>query len=532
MRVFCLAITGIMFTAVNALGQTSSPALDLLSTSIRLTQVKNGDAKAALFVKASNFQALTKLTLDVRELPEERRPFFNFKLLNADIAPEGSVAETNAVWRVPFTVTGWTSLTSVKARLVVSLGEVRKDFEVTITDKPETAPTPKWQTPPTWHTVASSALPIAVGVEDGPVSGIRLVQASLDRAADPKLTLTKTHFELCGKAEGEKCEEVPPVEPGRLATVYLRPLKTIPPGEYAGKLIMGRNNDSSGNELQVKVYSTSRRQQLYGVGALVTGWLLFFLATVVGGYQRSKQTRIQAALFLVREIESLRERARIILKGAGSGVREAVNTKLDRLSANLDSDALKPFMPRLADPAARQSEFQTYMQRQGGLLTSCSIVIERGMPDIVRASNLAGGDRAKQERVLRSANDLLALVEDELARPTLLEKIKQEIDQLFTDLGQVGAQGLGAAGDVVVDLQRVELAINVWTWVSILAWLVLSMLSGALAMIATKPGFGSWVDLALCVLWGATVPVAGKALSDITATGAPSAFGISIPKIN
>lgn len=513
------------------------PTLTLTYTTVRLSPVKGASA-GTLVIQAKDFagEVIEKSKPGVQVLGQDGQ--YQIVLSEKDMVLVAKT-ESGAVWRQPFTVSGWLPQSAGKCNIVVTLANTQTPFEVTLTDKPETAIRWDWKAAPSWHVIDSKALPLAYGVTDGSVSGVRLVQASLERKGDPKLALNQDSFRLCANAvevkkQGgsyESCEKPAGAQSASLSTVYLRfaANKEVPPGEYEGNLLLARDQDSEGKPLAVKLYVTSWGLRCAGVAALGAGWFLYFLAAVLGRWRTARAERIRVALLLAMEARRLIARAESILKGAPPKVLEAVTNKVEDIEGELSEGTIE--LPPISDPAGKLKEFQSRMDGQTKRVTALEIVIDRGMPGISEAARLAGSDPVKLEKVAKAGGELVHLADDDQTRAKLLEEIARIITKLLTDIGEAPKGGAAAAQGVVPQLQRIEFAIATWSLISIFTWLILSVITGSLAMIATKPGFGTEVDLALCLLWGAGLPIAGKGLSDLTASGVPAAFGLTIPKI-
>lgn len=511
------------------------PSLTAPYVALRVQAGKDG-ASATLAVQATDFSAevLTKQQVEIKPLiPEDPAVACSTANQALELVTK---TDTAAFWLQTVKITGWQPQGRAKCRFALMLGSVLQNVEVTLSDKEEAAVNWTWRTPAAWHTIVSQSLPLTASLTSGSVSGIRLAQASLERNTNPKLVLHADEFQLCANpdqpAAEKECASVSAAVAPSLSTVYLRlaPTAKVPPGEYTGKVLLTRDKDGTGNEVDVKLYVTSHWWQALGMLALLVGWALYFLASVFGVWRRARAARIRVALLLAREAAKLLPRAETILKAvSASSVLTAVRLKVADIQGTLATHNLE--LPEFTNLEAGQADFNQRIEAQSKRVASLAIIIDRAMPQIASATRLAAGDPVKLGKVEKAGIDLVHLTDDEHTRAKLLELIGGITSKLFADLNVAPLGGSAFGGDFAGELEHVEVTLATWTGLSVLAWLVLSLVVGALAMIVPKAGFGTAEDLARCLLWGAGLPVVGDGLQKLTTTGIAPSFGVKIPKV-
>lgn len=526
MRRLYIALTLLAAPAAFSL-EAPTPAMTLVNSSIQLGPDQSGVRKGELFIRADNFDkaSFDPTKLKITDLAPARLSTVVF-----EAATVVSKQDAGAIWRVAVQATKWPPMSSAKGKIMLELGEKREVLDYTITDMPEAAQTITWIAPPVWHSIQSKSLPLALVVKNAPASGLRLLQVNLTRTGDPALVLNKTSFSLCSNAEGD-CQPPSDVAANASSNVYLQ-LGDVPPGSYAGSVVVSAAQKPEGDVILVNLYNTSCRWRWFGVLFLAIGLALYFVGAVIGRFVIARNSRLQAALLVRAEVQKLQKRAEIVLRGAVAGVLEETTRRLQLIDVELSSPKLDSLLPSITDPNARMAEFKAHVETQGKKLEAYQIVVERGMPDIVAASGQVAGNPTKEKLVQVSAGRLLDFADDGLSRADLLLKIAAEIAALNTAIGSTTRAFALAQGSIDIELQRLELSTSTWSWITIAIWAVVTILTGVLAMIATKPGFGSWVDLILCLLWGVGVPVAGKQLSDLSASGLSTTLGLTFPKVS
>lgn len=525
MRRLYIALTLLAAPAAFSL-EVPKPAMTLVNSSIQLGPDESGVRKGELFIRADNFD---KVSFDPKKLKITDLAPARLSTVVFEAATVVSKQDAGAIWRVAVQATKWPPMSSAKGKIMLELGEKREVLDYTITDMPEAAQTITWIAPPVWHSIQSKSLPLALVVKNAPASGLRLLQVNLTRTGDPALVLNKTSFSLCSNAEGD-CQPPSDVAANASSNVYLQ-LGDVPPGSYAGSVVVSAAQKPEGDVILVNLYNTSSSWRWFGVLFLAIGLALYFVGAVIGRFVIARNSRLQAALLVHAEVQKLQKRAETVLRTTAA-VLEATKAKLRSIAEQLSSPKLDSLLPSITDPTARMTEFKAHIEAQGKKLEACQIVLERGMPDIVAAWGRVAGDPPKEELIRASAGRLLAFVDDGLGRADLLTKIAVEIAALPSAKDSTTRLFANGAGSIDTEMQRLELSTSTWSWITIAIWAVVTILTGVLAMIATKPGFGSWVDLILCLLWGVGVPVAGKQLSDLSASGLSTTLGLTFPKVS
>jgi hypothetical protein len=375
--------------------------------------------------------------------------------------------------------------------------------------------------------VDSSVAEIPVVVKEVQATGIRLLQSTLTRQNGRAIWLGTQDLELCLNKDGD-CQAPDAIGPSDSRSLYLR-MKGAANGSYSGNIVIRCDQKPEGDTIAVTANVTTTGAQGLGAGAVATGVFAYFLVVVVARRQLAKNSRKELALLLLEQVQELKKHAMLTVAKAPEWARVKTAQAFDGLASRLADTSLRPYMPELLNTDAKMDDFNAYLQSVGLQLDSLNIVVELGMSKIEQAWSVAGADANKQASVKSAVDDLLAIPDGKITASDSKPKVDGILAKMNTAIGAAPAAGLNLS-DVQLRLQHVWLATAGWTWLVLLIWIGVTLLTGVMAMVITKPGFGTAVDYALCILWGFGLPAAGTQLNQLSASGIGSKLGITIPK--
>lgn len=530
-RILTLAIVASGLLVHAADDDEKKPRLTVLYPTVQLP----GDAQGGVgevYVRAENFspEQMKGSPPDVRDLKVPAYP--NVVVKESPVTEVSRVAD-GGVWLCRLTVRGLPKQASQNRKLLLVFGGVQSQADYTLTNK--SVATFAWTIPgpPVWTLIDSRAVGLPVIVKDVPATGVRLLHSTLQRSGDDPGTLGVNALELCAEPEGEVCTPPATIPSFDSRTLYLRVRKDVvqPIGTYTGNVLIASDEKPEGETVALTLYATTGWARFGGLVAVAVGVLLFFLTTIVARYQMAVNDRVALALRLRLEMEALRNRVHRALTTDLAWAKNQVNATLNTLSGLLDRKQLKPHLPTPLNPDAKLDAFKQHVESVGKELELLRVVIELGLPKVQQAWNAAGADTSKQQHVQDALRKLLAVPGQKLS----VEDTRSEVEKILTEL--FNAVGAGALAGLTEDrlertLERTLLSTMRWTWLVIGIWALATVLTGALLLVWAKPGFGVFVDYAVCVLWGLGLPAAGQQLNQLTAPSIGTGFGISLPKVS
>ena len=439
---------------------------------------------------------------------------------------ELSRGDAGALWSYQLTVRGLPGQSAQARKMLLALGGEQFTVDYTLTNKPAAAFAWSFLTPPVWNLFDSPIAEIPVVVKDVPATGIRVLQSTLTRQGERALTLGTKDLELCANRDNT-CQAPGSIGPNDSRTLYLRMVHAAD-GAYTGNVVVRCDQKPEGDTVALTVNVTTSAAQVLGVLAIAGGVLLYFLTVVLARWRLAKNNRREVALLLLKQVEETKRDATQSLAAAPAWVKTKTDAAFGTLENQLSKASLDPVMPGPLDPDAKMEEFKAYIQRSGQWLESLHVVVEFGMSKIAQIWNLADTDD-KKDAVKTAADKLLALPDGSMNAADT----KKEVDKILTDLStfmHTSPPAAFTAADVQMQLQHVMMASAGWTWLVLLVWGVSTILTGSMAMVLSKAGFGTPMDFGYCVLWGLGLPAAGNQLSQLSAAGIGPKFGVTVPK--
>ncbi|MGD0013826.1 MAG: hypothetical protein ABSD56_05310 [Bryobacteraceae bacterium] len=517
-----------LFAATAIAADEAKPSLKLVNSVVQVISGPRDEGVADLVVQAENFpkDKLGRAAPTVRDLGVPATPAV--QIPPPRLVRELSRGESGAIWLYKLTVSGLPGQSSLARKLLLVLGGEQFTVDYTLANKPAAAFSWSFLAPPVWNLFDSSVAEVPVIVKDVPATGIRVLQSTLTRQGERALSIGTQNLELCANRDGE-CQPPGTIGPSDSRTLYLR-MNHVGNGTYTGNVVIRCDQKPEGDTIALTANVTTSAAQRMGVVALTGGVLLYFLAVVLARWRLAKNSRQELVLLLLKQVEEVKRDSMRMLDAAPDWAKEETEKAFGKIGEDLQSKTnLNPVMPGPFDPDAKMDEFKAHLQRVGLRLESLRVVVEAGMSEIPRAWNLAGADTPKQGAVKNAAHGLLKVPDGQISAADTKKKVDGILGDLFNQLGATLSAGLTVA-DVGMQLQHVMMSSAGWTWLVLLVWGASTILTGAMAMVLSKAGFGTPMDFGYCVLWGLGLPAAGTQLSQLSAAGIGPKFGVTLPK--
>lgn len=525
-RSACLIFIAIVPGALIAADEPK-PVLKLVSSTVQVIPSAGDTATADLFVQAENFpkNSLGKDHPTVQDLPVLPTP--QVRVATPEFQRVLSLGETGAIWCYRLTVAGLPKQSSIARKMSLALGDRQFTVDYTLTDKPPAAFSWSFLAPPVWNLVDSSSAEIPIVVKEVQATGIRLLQSTLTRQGARAVSLGTQNLELCWNREG-KCQSPDAVGPSDSRVLFLH-LNNAGNGTYSGNIVIRCDQKPEGDIVAVTANVTSTSAQWKGAGAVAVGVLAYFLVVVVARWQLAKKSRQELALLLLEQVEEVKKHAAHAVAAAPDWARGKTRKAFEDLENLLSDTDLHPFMPGPLNPDAKMDEFKAHLRSAGLRLDSLNIVVELGISEIAQAWADAAADPVKEAAVTSAVDGLLAIPDGRITAADTKTKVTEVLNAMNNAIGRKLAAGLGVQ-DVQLRLQHVLIASAGWIWLVLLVWVGVTLITGVMAMVLSKAGFGTPSDYLLCLLWGFGLPVAGTQLNQLTATGIGPKLGITLPK--
>jgi hypothetical protein len=519
-----------------ARGATADPTLALAEPAVRVHHERD-TAVAVLLVRAEGLseEQMKGPGVTVTDVGSPDAPSTHVREASKDEVERG---KTSRAWLVRVTVEGLTPRTSQRRYLRLSLGTLESVVAYTLSDVVPatftwtvTEPTSPWLV---WRGIAEStrATGVTVTTADGTATGLRLAHASLrDAAASHEIGLGD--LELCGTDSGE-CGSPSPVDPQSNRTFWLR-LKTWPHGKYTGTVALAVDERPELKTVNVNVHASSWM-------AVAFGLLLLALGTAVGWsvnvWARGRVARLEAQMAAAAVSDRAAALARGLdeapheLKGRTATMRRVLVGVQESLTVeSLDkAKLLHPVVPwALRTATDTAALLKDHLTAKSNVLAGLQILLDKGLrPWWVRWLRAAEGssDRAHLAEAIERLDAQSVDAGDETKAAEILRTVAA---QLASDLGQQGdAAGRAPEPRAERDLLTWQMTrVQEYAW---LVWGLVTVLTGAAALVLPNAGFGTAQDLLLCFFWGMGLPVAVDRLQSLGPGGVASSIGVTLPK--
>lgn len=451
-------------------------------------------------------------------------------------------------WLLPFKVKNLPAGTTQTRYLSFKLGDA--DWALPYQIASPAAPTISWSLKPVPAgnrrlDAANEGLPISIAVSDGAnLTGVRLMALDLVDQSTRK-SLAKKEWRLCQSAA--VCTTEVSSLAGGAHPLWIVPadFDTIPPGRYEGMLTIASDDKPVGESINLTLNISQLNRQWLGFGAILAGIALGFYVTT---FLRRRFDRTQLLLgpaLLQQTLESLSTTLHANgLANVPSIDQAIVSLKKSLAEEMLENNGLPPRIP-MPWPASLDG-YRQYFGRQQASFDTLQSIVKLGVLPLLAARHdeeaqdgpLTGEEvtafKTSMERIDKLADFGIQSPPD---ATTVLVVTKDAINDfkkvIETNRGPSAGRKAFTPGAAPSELIRPpqtpeQLRIQI-TEGSLQAWIILGILTaltGVQALIFSNPGFGSFMDILGCLLWGAGLP-AGSALAAASAGTVSTALNIT-----
>ena len=160
-------------------------------------------------------------------------------------------------------------------------------------------------------------------------------------------------------------------------------------------------------------------------------------------------------------------------------------------------------------------------------------MVVRGMSD---AGNKWNNNNAAQQALVKAAIQSLNDLNDPTVQVMAQADAQTKVNAILTNLNQAIANLPGAPAALaaasrpipsVTELQIKNQQLNKVAWI---AWFIVTLTIGYYVMIATFPGFGTYIDLWKCFFWGLSIPMVGQQLQQLNPSTISTTLNFAVPK--
>jgi hypothetical protein len=361
-----------------------------------------------------------------------------------------------------------------------------------------------------------TSLAISAGSDD--TAGVNLIHSTLLEDTTKK-PLTRDELRICkDDCSASAPFDLPANTPVSVTLCVLNPTR---PGVFKGNIYLAAANRPDTLTVPLDIQASLFWYKLAGVVLLGMG---VWLAVIVIPYMRAGGTRDQELLLAARrrpEVSSLLNELQgmpVFYRTITPVTQGMLNSVLEKLSTNnLEKfNYLSPAEPSPLTQTVDSAGYTAFLAAIDAEIANLAQIVDQG---ILSATKLS----APQDDIEKAIGALDAISRD--ADTAALKDIETSIDAVLEPLSPTAAaKSLGSgrrpaaarrhhaaarektAAELEKDLKHRKFWLN-----SILV--LLTVTSGTLVLITSKPGFGVPQDYIYCLLWGFGLPVAGQQLT-------------------
>jgi hypothetical protein len=448
-------------------------------------------------------------------------------------------------WLLPFKVVGLPAGTTQTRYVRFQIGATGWALPYQITSPP--SPTVTWslKPPPAANRQldSSSGLPIGVAVDGrSSVSGVQLKpldlieQGTMRSLADVGWRLCRTP-ELC-----EPSSAVTALDSGP-NSLWVVPVSSLPPGRYVGSVTVASVDKPAGESVSLTLNVSS-------LGAKTLGFV-FILVGVgfglwIGTFMRRRAERDQLLLgpsALLVQIDRLSD----ALHADDLATVPEIDRKIERLRTALTETALETagLPPKVPMPWPVSTDgYRKYVEAQSATFNALQAIVETGVLALLalrheEESRDGPLDPDEELAFIEAMKAINAMADwSSPPDPAGISGLTRQHLQAFKDAIQDSrTKGVRLAANVPAGTKprriarlrtpgQLRLQIR---QTSVLAWAVLGAVTataGTYVLVLTNPGFGTYLDLFACFLWGVGLP-AGATLATSNTSTVSTALGMT-----
>jgi hypothetical protein len=522
------------------------------------------EGEPTVWVRIKNLAPNSPLTSVVPKVEDHSAQSGDLKVKFTCPTGKGQTNSDSVEWQCKAVVVGLPLRSTLKRTAVIYLGNSRiGQVDYTLTNVGQGTFTWSVKGPPDqWVLAANPEVSLVVITGDRQARNVRLVQLSLQDPSTKRqiglkdLILCEQNdsgcqqeaFKRCGSLSSSSSNTAPNQEASAAITGSPASAINIPPrhasplslsvcpnfsnvGVFAGSISLGTDEDASTQAVNLTVLASSRCTRITGFLAMVAGLALWIFSTLI---LRRSFNRNQLLLPFAELHDTLVNlRAAVLKAQSRAGAKfDSILSQLSALDAKLTaknlSDVIPSSLPSILsnDPAVSA----TYQQRLAELTekVAAQSVLVQGISSVLRNWS---DDPAAQTHLFTALESLDNL--DLPGTPVVTQADAQlKVAVILKTMTAALAPALGGAPiDRPLPTSReIQISSQRLNYVAWSVWIVLTLAVGYFVLIASYPGFGTWVDLWKCFFWGVGMPIAGQQLQQLNPTSVSNALSFSIPK--
>lgn len=378
---------------------------------------------------------------------------------------------------------------------------------------------------------------VLISTADWPATNVRLAQSTLRDSLGLR-SIDLADLALCDDAG--RCGSLS-IEPRTARTLHLqltsptREAWTWFHGKYSGTLALAVDERPEAQALTVTVHASSWLARVIGVIALALGVALWWWANV---WVRARLLRLEA----LKPVAVLREQIRVLRERLGRApARELAATNLDAKLAEIDSSLTTSALDRnnrLPPPPATlggdtSTALKEFLMQQAGRVTGIGVVVRDGLERLWREAT--GGPAAGDPAVNAALRTAVARLDKEGADVAGEPEANTLVKDVLATYNAAKAKAIAADALPLPPSEPVTMQELTWeigrlhkrSW---LLWGVLTVLTGAWALVFANAGFGTIFDLLFCLFWGFGLPTTLEKLQQVTPGAIATSAGVTLPK--
>jgi hypothetical protein len=392
------------------------------------------------------------------------------------------------------------------------------------------------QPPATWSLAIGREIPFSIAVGPVRATGVHLASCGLVEKTNGT-PLDCRHLKLCKASSPDDCSHAPDLEAQAVHPLVLRVGDDFQEaGSYSGTVTIGANEIVEGAVLastQMTVNSTTAEKRLAGVLVILLGISAAFVVTV---YRRNKMLRDQALIPAALLGQKLKDLAAVL---AQSPIQpdvwrpEKTAERIHDSLASLDPNSLAAmnYIPAsFPNPAVTVDTggYQAFLQGVTDSIAVLTAIVQEGFQVLWPHWEAGSSGEDEIKSVLENIDRLAAI------NGLPLSEVRSRIQAFLAQANTLRAKvALFSAPQpdlkqppslAVVNLDMNRL--NLYGWV---AWLLLTLVAGSVALILTNPAFGTITDYVQCFLWSFGLAAVGQ-LTTLSFGSVSNALGISLLK--
>ena len=207
------------------------------------------------------------------------------------------------------------------------------------------------------------------------------------------------------------------------------------------------------------------------------------------------------------------------MKGCWQTRATKLSTDLGTTSTFVRGRVPVPFQQEVESVETLKNELELH----GATLLFLRLIVREGLQPVAAIKE---GSKVQDTDAAAAAEAVASVTPGD----TAAEDIRNAVADLRAKAAESGLPRTAAAGRApAATLEALRLQVVAVSVVAWMLWGALSVLSGAVLLVFQNPGFGTPMDYAMCIAWGAGITLAGQQAAQMTPTTVATAIGVKIP---